>query len=65
MSDSEDDVPALPADTLAALQSFYKDQTEQRTKLEVAVEQGDVSNINLQEDWVCASESITTHFQQP
>lgn len=52
MSDSEDDVPTLPADTLAVLQSFLKEQTEQKQREEAAAETGDVSGINLQEDWV-------------
>lgn len=52
MADSDDDVPALSADTLAALQSFYKEQAEQQQQLETAVQTGDVTAINMQEDWV-------------
>lgn len=41
--DDEDDVPTLPADTLAILEDFYREQNEKREK----EEQGDIG-----EDWV-------------
>ena len=41
--DSDDDVPTLPADTIAILQEFYQEQNEKSKK----EEQGEID-----EDWV-------------
>lgn len=52
MSESDDEVPQLSADTLAALNEFYAEQTEEQRKLEAAVESGQINNVSLQENWV-------------
>lgn len=51
MSDSDDDAPTLSADTLAALNQFYAEQTEEQRRLEVAVQSGQIQEVSLQEDW--------------
>ncbi|XP_011312689.1 N(6)-adenine-specific DNA methyltransferase 2 [Fopius arisanus] len=58
MTDSEDDVPQLSASTLAALQEYYtefqerQDQlTKMMTKGRVNLEENDIDNLNLSEDW--------------
>ena len=45
MCDSDDDVPQLPADTLAVLHEFYAEQAEQKAK------EGEAEGIP-EEDWV-------------
>lgn len=52
MSDSDDDVPTLSADTLAALQSFYDEQADENQKLTTALQTGKTADIDLKEDWV-------------
>ena len=52
MADSDDDVPTLPADTLAALNAFYKEQDEEQKQNEEALKSGQIKDVTLQEDWV-------------
>ncbi|KAK3925443.1 EEF1A lysine methyltransferase 1 [Frankliniella fusca] len=51
-SDSED-VPALPADTLAILQQFQQEQLEKRRKLEESAQNphSESDDIEIEEDW--------------
>ncbi|KAJ1521340.1 hypothetical protein ONE63_003016 [Megalurothrips usitatus] len=55
-SDPDDEVPALPADTLAILQQFQQEQLERQRQLE-ALENGGpaqdagAADIEIQEDW--------------
>ncbi|XP_045196346.1 EEF1A lysine methyltransferase 1-like isoform X2 [Mercenaria mercenaria] len=51
MSDTDDDVPTLSADTLAALNEFYAEQTEEQKMVEAALQTGQIKDIRLQEDW--------------
>ncbi|KAK3097493.1 hypothetical protein FSP39_010140 [Pinctada imbricata] len=53
MSDSEDDdVPRLSAETMAALQDFYKEQAAEEEKLQQAKEgKVDMESVTLKEDW--------------
>lgn len=51
MTDSDDDVPALSRETLAALQSFYKEKEAQEQQLTEAVQRGEVDKVSLDEDW--------------
>ncbi|KAL4232652.1 EEF1A lysine methyltransferase 1 [Mactra antiquata] len=51
MADSDDDIPQLPADTLAVLQQFYTEQANENQKLVEAVKTGNTADITLQEDW--------------
>lgn len=55
MADSDaEDVPTLPADTLAILQQFQQEQTERVKKLESCVSNQDAKadDIEIDEDWV-------------
>lgn len=53
-SDSED-VPSLPADTLAILKEFQEEQLKKLEKLRSSVqeEDGEANDIEIDEDWVC------------
>ncbi|KAI8498663.1 EEF1A lysine methyltransferase 1 [Branchiostoma belcheri] len=49
--ESDDDVPQLPADTLAVLQQFYTEQADRERQLQEAIRQQDVGKVELEEDW--------------
>ncbi|CAH1229108.1 EEF1AKMT1 [Branchiostoma lanceolatum] len=49
--ESDEDVPQLPADTLAALQEFYTDQAARDRQLQEAIQGQDVGKVDLEEDW--------------
>ena len=52
-SDDDDDVPALPLDTLAILQEFYQEQAE-RQGFTLEANGGKITQgeIDVEEDWV-------------
>ena len=54
MSESDDDVPQLNPDTLAALKEFYHEREERENKLKAILETKDSVNIDVdfEEDWV-------------
>ncbi|XP_019875231.1 EEF1A lysine methyltransferase 1 isoform X2 [Aethina tumida] len=51
MSNSDDDIPALSAETFMALQEFYKEQEIKESKLKLAVASNDIKEIHIEEDW--------------
>ena len=51
MSDSDDDVPQLSADTFLALQEFYQEQEEREKRLVSSADE----NATFDEDWVLFS----------
>ena len=56
MADSDgEDVPTLPADTLAILKQFQEEQIEKLKKLESSVpnQDAEADDIEIDEDWVC------------
>lgn len=55
-----DDIPTLPADTLAILQQFQQEQLERLKKLESGVENKDrqADEIEIEEDWVSLSQCL-------
>ena len=48
----DDEVPQLSSHTLAALQEFYTEQSQQQQKL-IDTQEGQVKDVELSEDWVC------------
>lgn len=54
MTDSDDDVPQLNPDTLAALNEFYQEREEREKKFQNALEQSDNQScdVDIEEDWV-------------
>lgn len=58
MSNSDDDIPALSAETFMALQEFYKEQEIKESKLKLAVASSDIKDIHIEEDWVNIINSV-------
>lgn len=52
MSEVDDDVPQLSAETFAALQEFYKEQAQKEEKLKLGLTQSSEDAIPIDEDWV-------------
>lgn len=58
MSDSDDDVPKLSSESLAALKEFYEEKKEREEQMSMLVEKTNRSdeqrdiNITFEEDWV-------------
>lgn len=52
MSDSEDDVPQLSAETFNALQEFYMEENEKEMRLKSALENIDNTSLKFKENWV-------------
>ncbi|OXU30096.1 hypothetical protein TSAR_004185 [Trichomalopsis sarcophagae] len=51
MSDSDDDVPQLNPDTLAALNAFYQEREEREKQFKAALEQNENQDATFDEDW--------------
>lgn len=52
MSDSDDDVPQLHPDTLAALNEFHREKEEREKQFQAALEQNENEDAAFAEDWV-------------
>jgi len=54
MSDSEDEQPQLPADTLAILNEFYSEQADREERMKNVAQSNSLQlhDINFQENWV-------------
>lgn len=55
MNESDEDIPQLHPDTLAALNEFYLEKEEREAKLKTTLEQNNSENnqiVDFEEDWV-------------